>query len=578
MIRRLFLHPAEVIVLLFAIYLMLFRDLSSPWERAIESDGKGYYAYLTSTFIYHDHHYGFINDYESKYYPPDGSRYFDFRNDVEGGGKVNQYFPGVALLWLPFFLLAHFLSYLFGFETDGYSIIYQWSIVAAILFYLWLGLKSTHKLLLKITAPLPAASLLFALGFGTLLFCYTIYAPAFTHTYSFALIAALVYVSWNLFEAYSRKRVLLTVFLLCLIALVRPSNAVVILLLPFAAGSWSALRNFFITLSRDVKTILFSFLIVIILFSIPIWLWHEQTGHYIVYSYGPHKFHFSDPELFNNLFSYRKGLFLYTPLALVGLFGLIPLYKQNKWRFVFLSLFLLTAAYIISSWSWWWYGSSLGQRSYIDYYVVLALLLAWLYNAIRDKIFLKIIFFLLVPFFILLNIVNTYQHIYGINPSDDITKEIYWSNFLKIKRDFTARAPIDESTMQRKAIFYARMDPPSKISKEGAYGAVMEKRIAAYLSDSNMVLRIKASFYTEEDLENTVIVASFQTGEKSYSYHSWKVENFVKEGEWTYVEFSVECPKAQTADDTLNVYFWNGDSDEELVVDLLTIELFAPRK
>ena len=47
----------------------------------IESDAKGYYAYLPAVFIYHDLNFGFYNDIEIKtYYNPNLSLdYEDFR-------------------------------------------------------------------------------------------------------------------------------------------------------------------------------------------------------------------------------------------------------------------------------------------------------------------------------------------------------------------------------------------------------------------------------------------------------------------------------------------------------------------
>lgn len=592
MIRKLFLRPAEIILILFAAYVILFRNISSPWERAIDSDGKGYYAYLTATFIYHDYHYGFVNDYESKYYPPDGTRYFDFRNDTEDGGKVNQYFPGVAILWLPFFLLAHFLSYLFGFPTDGYSIIYQWSIMAASLFYLWLGMKVLYSLLKRFTTPGSASFILFLLAFGTGIFCYTIYAPAFTHTPSFALITIFLAVCFKMFTEYRRRYVLWAVLLFCLISITRPTNAVVILLVPFAAGSFPVLKSFFIGLSRNKPAIIYSLCIAAIVFAIPVMLWHAQTGHYIVYSYGPHKFYFSDPQFLNNLFSYRKGLFLYTPLAFIGMFGLIPLYRQNKWQLIFLALFLFTAAYLISSWSWWWYGFSLGQRSYIDYYAVLGILLCLLWNVISRSIIAKIVFISAVLFLIYLNIVQTYQHIYGINPGDNITKEIYWNNFLRLKRQEAATAPIDETKMMRTAMFYNNFDPdkwstdsiPSEPGKgvtgvdgNKIYGGGFVQKIKPLVTDTGMALRIRAVIQGS-GIEKTVLVASFQSGDKAYDYHSWNVGKYLDGSNWVTVEFMTPVPMPQAENDELKVYLWNGDTKEELSIDALTLEFFSPRK
>ena len=139
MIKALLLRPADLVAVIVALLTFATRDFDNPYSRPIDSDGKGYYAYLPAIFIYDDMTFSFTEEVEMKYYPPDGARRFEFRNDIGEGKKANQYFPGVIVLWLPFFLIAHFLSYITGLETDGYSAIYQYAIVAASFFYLWLG-------------------------------------------------------------------------------------------------------------------------------------------------------------------------------------------------------------------------------------------------------------------------------------------------------------------------------------------------------------------------------------------------------------------------------------------------------
>ncbi|NOX46022.1 MAG: hypothetical protein GXO89_03475, partial [Chlorobi bacterium] len=114
------------LVILF-VYLFLSFSIKKPyenWDRVINSDGKGYYAYLPAIFIYHDLDYKFIESYEDRYYPADKSVFKEFRMPYKGE-TVNKYFPGFSFLWLPFFLLAHVLSLVLGFPADGYSIIYQ---------------------------------------------------------------------------------------------------------------------------------------------------------------------------------------------------------------------------------------------------------------------------------------------------------------------------------------------------------------------------------------------------------------------------------------------------------------------
>jgi len=110
----------------------------NQWQGIIEADGKGYYAYLPAIFIYKDLNYGFFDEIEKeKYYHE--NLYYDYRASVDGK-VINKYYCGTAIAELPFFLLAHALSYVAGLDTDGYSRLYPILINIAALFYLWVGL------------------------------------------------------------------------------------------------------------------------------------------------------------------------------------------------------------------------------------------------------------------------------------------------------------------------------------------------------------------------------------------------------------------------------------------------------
>ena len=57
-----------------------------------------------------------------------------------------------------------------------------------------------------------------------------------------------------------------------------------------------------------------------------------STGYFWVYSYGEEGFNFGSPHFIDILFSYKKGLFLYTPIYLIALLGLYFMYKKNKFE------------------------------------------------------------------------------------------------------------------------------------------------------------------------------------------------------------------------------------------------------
>ena len=143
-------YTCEIILF---IYLILFFWVKQPyeeWDRVIETDGKAYYGYLTAIFIYHDLDFNFVEYYEDKYYPSDRSVYKEFRVPYKGD-VVNRGFPGLAVLFLPFFLIAHLLTLLFGFEPNGYYNIYQYTMGLATMFDHWKGCKFLIELLKKLS-------------------------------------------------------------------------------------------------------------------------------------------------------------------------------------------------------------------------------------------------------------------------------------------------------------------------------------------------------------------------------------------------------------------------------------------
>ena len=106
------------------------------WLDIAEVDAQGYYSYLPAIFIYQDLNFDFFEEIEGengKYYEP--HNFYDYRNEFKGN-KVNKYFIGTAVVQTPFFLIAHFTTYLTGGETDGFSALYMVSISVAALFYL----------------------------------------------------------------------------------------------------------------------------------------------------------------------------------------------------------------------------------------------------------------------------------------------------------------------------------------------------------------------------------------------------------------------------------------------------------
>ena len=345
----------------------------------IFSDGLGYYAYLPAVFIYHDLNFDFQGEYENKYYPA-GKR-ADFCNNIEGR-KTDKYFCGVSVMLTPFFLLACVFSKIFGFEVDGYSYFFQISVCIAALFYLVCGFIFLRKLLRYYCNERTAVFILFSFFCGTNLLYYTWMEPAMSHIYSFAVFSAFLYFTKKIFEGYNKKDIYLAMLFYGLIILIRPSNAVVILAVPFLAGGFTNFMNFCRYLFSSAKILITSFLICTSVVFIQLLVFYLERGHWFVYSYGGENFDFAHPEIMNVLFSYRKGLFIYTPLVFISLGGIIVLLRKNIFSFFSAVVLLGATVWIISSWWCWYYGGSYGNRAFVEYFSLFAVLLAILFHSL----------------------------------------------------------------------------------------------------------------------------------------------------------------------------------------------------
>jgi len=449
-------HTPELILILSLLGFFIIKKPYYEWDRVINSDGKGYYAYLPALFIYNDLEYKFVDEYEAKYYPGDRKVFKEFRYNYKGE-TVNKTFSGLAILWLPFFLIAHIFSMLSGFEADGYSLPYQYSIGLATIFYCWLGLKVLVSLLIKSGAEKKLANLIvLILAMGTNLLYYTFYEASMVHVYNFFLISTFLFFLSQIFNKYQRKWYVLSSLFFALIIATRPQNGFIILMFPFFASSRQHFILFFRNFFREYSTILFTVLIFCIIIAIPITLWYLQTGYFLVYSYGTERFDFSDPHFFGLLFSYNKGWFVYSPLALLSFTGLIPLFKINKFKFFAVTSLFIVVIYVFSSWWVWNYCSRFGQRVFIDYYAVIALMLLYAYKLFnRTKVF-KATFRIIILLLITLNIIQFYQHYKYIFPGGDISKELYWNSFFRLKP--TAKFPVSENAVSNIKTYFNDME------------------------------------------------------------------------------------------------------------------------
>lgn len=402
------------------------------WKNILEGDAKGYYAYLPAVFIYHDLNFGFFDTIDKQKYF-DKNIYYEYRTGTNGK-IINKYYCGTAILQLPFFLTAHGLTHLTHGDTDGYSRLYPVFINIAALFYMCLGLYFLSLLLrLYQLSVKTICYTIIACAFGTNLFYYTISEPGMSHVYSFACITLFFYLAKRYFMTFRYTYAFWLSLLLGLIVLIRPVNGIVLFCLPLAAGSLQNFKTGVLLLLKDIRKLIFLIVSFFIFPFVQLIIYKISTGSFLVYAYGNEHLYLFSPNVFNILFSYKKGLFLYTPLYLISLTGIYFLWKRNRFEALGLALFLYSVTYILSCWWMWFYGGSFSSRVFVEYlaFFMLALSLAFQHIATRRN---RIFFSGAVLLLILLCQIQTYQYRYNQIHWSDMTKEKYWDVFLRIDK------------------------------------------------------------------------------------------------------------------------------------------------
>lgn len=398
----------------------------------LEADAKGYYAYLPAVFIYHDLNFGFYDSIENKTYFNRNLTYEYLRQ--HNGSTINKYYTGTAVCLLPFFLAGHAITIFSEQPSDGYSYYYTLMVHLGALFYLMLGIFGLRKLLRTYKFDEKTIALvLLAIVFGTNLFFYTVTEFAMSHVYSFAAITWFSVTVRNYFSVHGNKYLLYSALLLGIITLIRPINILILLAIPFLAGSSETLISGAKSLSAKkwlLVSAAFSFLMVV---SIQLLIYKISTGSFILYSYKEEGFNFLNPQIGKFLFSYRKGMFVYTPLLLVSLTGCYFIYRSGRFQFFTLLGFLLTLVYIFSSWHMWFYGGSFSQRVMIEFYAFFAIMLAASIQGIKNGR-LRSIFISLMLFLVIICQVQTYQYRRMQIHWSDMNKEKYWEVFLRIDK------------------------------------------------------------------------------------------------------------------------------------------------
>ncbi len=412
-------------VVLIAILLVLQSYRIGTWRtnRSIIHDITSYYSYLPAAIIYKDFEFNY------RYSLPENEPLDHVWVNTRGDSVFQKMSIGLAYFYSPTFILAHWYTKNFtAFNANGFSKPYQMAMNINTLIFGLLGLLVCWMLCRKLFNDVVAAICLICLYAGTNLLYYISGAPGLSHPYSFLLISLIYLLSILFYTSPKRYLLFIISILIGLAVLVRPTNAI-LCLFPLLYGF--SHKKVLIKLLSDYRNYLL-FCIGFAICWIPQFIyWKYASGHFFFYSYDEEGFFFSKPHILDGLFSYRKGWLLYTPMMAFAIIGLF-INKRNAALKKPLIMIFPIFLFVVFSWWCWWYGGSFGSRVMIESYPLLIVGLGgFIEYVIRAKWLFKIPLGLCLIFCIYLNFNQTWQYSLGMLHWDSMSKNAYWSIFLK---------------------------------------------------------------------------------------------------------------------------------------------------
>ena len=410
-------------------------------------DCANYYLYLPAAIIYHDlGDLAFYPAVVEKYSINNGAHDFNLYPQPTGH-KVNKYAIGTSVFELPFFLIAHGYCLIANdkdYPPDGYSTPYLVMVLVSILFWVVAGLYVLRKFLLVYFSETTTALTLLLVMFATNLYFYTVFNIGMSHPFSFSLFCFLLFHTERMYATGRTRHILYTGIILGMVLITRPTNilvAIIPLLWPYGQSRTFRERLQFFTQRKWalIAGAALFFLVCLIQFG----YFKYTAGKWIHFSYQDEYFNFPRSEVIKGLFSYRKGWYVYTPIAFIATLGLLPLFRQHRALSLLVLAFIAIDVYVVFSWCIWSYGGSFGARSMIEAMAIMAIPLAaciqWLFT---HKLPIRIIAIAAFVFCIALNAFQSYQLVNNYTVWDNTTKAFYWRSFgtLNISEEDRQRA------------------------------------------------------------------------------------------------------------------------------------------
>ncbi|MBI5019003.1 hypothetical protein HZB58_01895 [Candidatus Gottesmanbacteria bacterium] len=359
------------VLIIIAVYFLGFVSHAWHLQKTVYGDGIFYYSWLRSIVVDTDLH--FANEYarQGVSQPP-----------AADGRPGNKYSIGPALFWAPAYVGVHRM-----FRSDGWGLPYQLATGFTSLGAAIAGLILLTKLL-RGSPAVTSLALLLTAGATNLLFygsLDTVNSHALSFFCSVVFLALLAMPKKNWFAVGAA---------LALLASVRLQDMVYVLaLIPV----WKKIR----------PAPLAAGFMVFFIPQLTAWysLYNSLANPYIA---GGESFDLLHPHILGTLFSPQSGLFLWTPVTAIGIYGLLTGAKTYR----ILLLIFAMQLYFIASWSTWWQGASVSGRMFVSTLPLIAVGLADVTKRVYTHALLRSVLPIIVAAFTVINVMGIFYYLF----------------------------------------------------------------------------------------------------------------------------------------------------------------------
>ena len=302
------------------------------------------------------------------------------------------------------------------------------------------------------------------------------------------------------------------------------------------------------------------------------------------------------------LFGFRKGWFLWTPLAFTGLLGYLFYLKKNIFAFFSFTVFFLAVTYVLSCWWCYSYGSSFGAREFIEFLAFPAIGFVLLFRNLASKR-AKYILGTVCILFVGLNQLQAYQYKHFILLWDDMNEEKYWKVFARTGNryqgflwkyiDFHApdSAYIPNSAISEKYIndferpeIWSNNEVRDSARHHSGQWSNYTDRWHPFGAGFGQILSpqtraddsiVQASVWVNGELPlSGQLIVSFTCGQKNVGWHYVNIDLFAKDDNtWAKCVIHSAFPPVKDSADKISIFIWDEKANERIYIDDFEVDI-----